>query len=375
MKKRLKTFVACILVILLVGLFFGCTTPEAESTTDTATSEEVTTSEEATTSEETTTTDEETAEKEWTFAYIIPSFEANWYLRIVEGFQMGAEEVGAEVMVLNSQYDADKEVANIDLAIAQQVDGICMFSFNETGGPLAVKKGAEAGIPVVSADSMGRSILYGYDNVACVDFNFATMGVTLAEWMAENYPGENYVNITGSYEHVPQFTLADSMRETAEKLGKNEEVAYLETENDSAKAAAVMEDLLNSGEEFSIVFVIQEEMASAVCRVLSQHGVLNNPIKVISEGAQTPIGVELIENGDTLFTISSSPGWAGYVAFREMWSYVNGKNQDKSRQIWLPIMPVDKEVVDKNDKTLVVPWETDPIYKELTEQYYPELMW
>jgi ribose transport system substrate-binding protein len=354
MRKALKVCVLCLVAVLLITTFSlaGC---KATAT-------------------ETTAAAETAASKQWKFAYIIPSFEANWYNRIVEGFQMGAKEVGADVMVLNSEYNVDKEVANIDLAVAQKVDGIGMFSFNETGAPLAVKKGAEAGIPVVSCDSVAQATTRGFDNVANVDFNWTQMGEIYAQWMADNYPGEDFVIIAGALSHLPVIMVNESMKANSEKLGKNKLLDIRGTDYDSTKAAAAMEDLLNSGLKFKVVFVMMEEMAAAVCRVLDQKGVLNNPIVVISQNGQ-PLGLDLIRNGDMQFTISTSPGWEGYVAFREMWSFVNGKNKDKSRQMWLPLMPVDKKVLELNDKTKVIPWDMDPIFLDLTRKYFPELMW
>ena len=58
-------------------------------------------------------------------------------------------------MILPSDYDVDKEVANIDLCITEKVDGRCMFSFNENGASLAAKKMQEAGIPLIVPDSVG----------------------------------------------------------------------------------------------------------------------------------------------------------------------------------------------------------------------------
>ena len=65
------------------------------------------------------------------YGYITPGPDT-WYQRNVEGFQMGAEKDGNQVVVLNSDYDVSKEIANIDSMINQGVDGLCIFSFNES---------------------------------------------------------------------------------------------------------------------------------------------------------------------------------------------------------------------------------------------------
>ena len=97
------------------------------------------------------------------FAFIIPGLDANWYVEIVDSFKYAAEEVGAEVLILSSDYDVEKEVANIDLCVTEGVDGLCMFSFNENGAALAAKKMEAAGIPIIVPDSVGQALNKGAD--------------------------------------------------------------------------------------------------------------------------------------------------------------------------------------------------------------------
>ena len=79
------------------------------------------------------------------YGYITPGPDT-WYQRNVEGFQRGAEKDGNKVVILNSDYDVSKEVSNIDSMINQGVDGLCIFSFNESGAKIAAEKCAKAGI-------------------------------------------------------------------------------------------------------------------------------------------------------------------------------------------------------------------------------------
>ena len=123
------------------------------------------------------------------YGYITPGPDT-WYQRNVEGFQMGAEKDGNQVVVLNSDYDVSKEIANIDSMINQGVDGLCIFSFNENGAKMAAEKCAAAGIPLVATDSCATVLEAEADVVAAIDFDWVAMGENYAEWMAENHPGD-----------------------------------------------------------------------------------------------------------------------------------------------------------------------------------------
>jgi ribose transport system substrate-binding protein len=113
-------------------------------------------------------------------------------------------------------------------------------------------------------------------------------------------------------------------------------------------------------------------MGAAVMRMLKEKGVLNNPIKVISENGST-VGLELIKAGDLSYSISSSPGWEGYIAYLALHNNVIGAKTDINQQIYLPIIEINAENID--DPKVVVPWEVVPdVYESLTQSWFPELL-
>ena len=137
-----------------------------------------------------------------TYGYIKPGPDT-WYQRDVDGFVFAAEADGNEVVVLDTEYDSEKEIANIKSLINQGVDGISMFSSTEAGATLAAEEGNKAGIPVVLTDSVGTVIANGTDHVASIDFDWYGMGESYAEWMAANYPGETFAILTGFFISPP----------------------------------------------------------------------------------------------------------------------------------------------------------------------------
>lgn len=309
--------------------------------------------------------------KKLTYCYITPGPDT-WYKRDVEGFQYGASLDGVEVIVVNSDYDVEKELANIDFCIGQGVDGISVFSFNENGARIAAQKGKEAGIPVVATDSVGSVKAAGQEIVAEIDFDWTKIGEATMTWVAENYPGEDMVVITGNFESIPMQKVNEAMKATAEKLGKNKILDIREGEFNPQKAVEVAQDYLNSGLQFTLMYVSDEDMGAAVIRMLKDKGVLNNPIKVISENG-SKVGLELIKAGDLAYSISSSPGWEGYIAYLALHNYVIGAKTDINQQIYLPIIEINSENID--DPKVVVPWEVIPdVYESLTQEWFPELL-
>ena len=304
------------------------------------------------------------------YGYISPGPDT-WYQRDVDGFVFGADADGVEVIVLNSQYDPEREIANIETLINQGVDGISMFSFTENGAIVAADRARAAGIPIVVTDSVGSVAAAGREVVAEVDFDWYGMGVQYAEWMAANYPGEGFVILTGNFEAVPSKEINRGMEERAAELGKNPLVAVRETKYSPDTAVSLAQDLVQAGEEFGILFVMDEDMAAAVIRMLERQGLLGNPIKVIAQNG-SPAGIPLVKDGKLLYTISSSPGWEGLIAYLALHNFVTGARSEVGQHLVLPVIEVNNDNID--DPHQVVPWEPNPIYWELTEQYFPELL-
>lgn len=313
----------------------------------------------------------ESAEKEkLVFGYITPGPDT-WYLRDVEGFEAAAELLGVEVVTLNSNYDVNTELSNIENLIAQGVDGISVFSFNESGAITCATLADEKGIPVVATDSVGSVFDADVDVAGAVDFDWHGMGIDYGNWMAENYPGEDYVIITGNFESVPCQTVNASMQATSEELGKNKCLTIEDGDYTPAKAADIAEDLVNSGLEFKIIFVMDEDMAAAVYTRLSDMGVQDDYVIISENGSE--VGLEMIEAGTLAFTISSSPGWEGFIACLALYNAAVNEDAEVEVQYNLPNIAITPET-DTSDPTKVVPWTVDvECYKTLTESYFPDL--
>jgi ribose transport system substrate-binding protein len=308
------------------------------------------------------------AGKQLVYGYVTPGPDT-WYKRDVDGFVYAADKAGVKVIVLNSDYNAEKEIANIDSLINQGVDGMCVFTFNPNGANIAAKKCAAAGIPLVVTDNVGQVLKSGYDVVAAIDFDWNAMGKDVAQYIAKNHPGENVAVIMGLFEHIPVQMFRASFEPAVAELGKNKIVATRDGRYDPNEAVNQAQDLIQSGQKFSVLFVFNDEMGVAVARMLKTRGLLNNPIKLITTNG-APYGIEAMKEGAIEYSISNSPGWEGMISFLALQAFVTGKDKAKNQQILLPIAAITPATID--DKTKVIPWDVDPVWLQLTEQYFPQ---
>jgi ribose transport system substrate-binding protein len=308
------------------------------------------------------------AKKELTFGYVTPGPDT-WYKRDVDGFVLAAKMLGIQTVVLNSDYDVQKEVSNIDSLVTQGVDGMAIFSFNQQGAIIAAKKCKAAGIPLVTVDNCGQALTSGNDIVAAIDFDWKAMGKNYADYIAQQFPGKKVALITGLLEHLPVQMITGAMKERMKELGKNEIVAVRDGKYNPPVAVTQAQDLVQSGVKFDILWIMNEDMAAAVVRYLKTQGILDQYVVIAQNGS--PVGIPLVQNGEINYTISSSPGWEGMVALLALNQFVSGDSKQLNQQIMLPVIPITKETT--LDKTQVVPWEYDPVWIKLTKQYFTAL--
>jgi ribose transport system substrate-binding protein len=305
-----------------------------------------------------------------TFGYISPGPDT-WYQRDVDGFKYAAKRYGVKVVVLNSQYDQQKEIQNIQSLVNQGVDGISMFSFNTNGAIMAAQQGLKAKIPVVLTDDVGHAIASGAKVAAAVDFDWCGMGKAYANYMAKNWPGKSFAMLAGNFQAPPTQILDKCLIAQAKKLGKNPLAAIRETSYNPEKAVNLAQDLIQSGKKFQIFFVMNDDMGAAVARMLKQKGVLGD-YKIMTENG-SPVGLQMLKEKSLQYSVSSSPGWEGMVAFLALYKAAQGKlSATANQKILLPVIPITQAT--RTDPKKVVPWEPQPIHWTLSKQYFPTLV-
>lgn len=307
--------------------------------------------------------------KKLTYGYISPGPDT-WYKRVGDGFQYACDKYGVDLIILNSDYDVQKEIANIEAMITQGVDGLNMFSFNENGARIAAERCKKAGIPVVVTDSAGAILKEAeVEVVAAIDFDWVLAGEMTMKWLAKNRPGTKWVNITGNFTSLPMIYLNQGMEEWSKKLG----LTLVDTRAakfDPNLAVNVAQDLVESGKDFDTIYVSDEDMGAAVIRMLKNRDLIDKPYWVLSENG-SPAGVPLLKNGSLKYTVSMSPTYEGVLGFFALHKNVLGASDKVNQQIMIPIFGITGDNVED-----IVPWEPeDPkVFFELTKKNYPELM-
>lgn len=302
-----------------------------------------------------------------TVGYISPGSDT-WYLRAEEGAKWAAEKAGADFVSVNSNRDLEQEQTNIDQLINQGVDMIVILSWNEAGCVSAAEKCQAAGIECIVFDACGVMANHDVDITASVDFDWAGMGKIYADWMNENYPGEKFVFINGTMDSVVCQTLESALKTETEAIGSNELADVRYGQYNPETAANEAEDLVNSGLDFSIIGVINEDCAAAVITRLQDLGVADQYHVFAQNGSET--GIQLLKNGTLEFTISSSPGLEAAIATFAGIDYKQNGGE-LNQYIECPIASATTENAD--DPYAVIPWTVnEEVWTNIINDSFPQ---
>ena len=155
-------------------------------------------------------------------AYIRPTNEP-YYKYGFDGAQMMADKMGVDLLGYISDMKAERELASIEDAITQKVDGIVLMSVSATSLASSLNKAQEAGIPVYMLFGYNKDLMDKMVGTVQADCNLS--GATIGEWVAKNIPEGEVAVIMGQPGRGDAECYRDSFKAQMEKNPKLKLVA------------------------------------------------------------------------------------------------------------------------------------------------------
>ena len=123
--------------------------------------------------------------KHWKVAYLQTGADP-YYQRGVDGVKLLASKLGVDLIVLNADSKPEKELANVEDAISQKVDGIVLYSVSISSMAGSLDKAKAAGVPVF--------MIFGYSEqtkdkvVGVIQSPNGVSSKLCGEWIGKNMP-------------------------------------------------------------------------------------------------------------------------------------------------------------------------------------------
>lgn len=267
-------------------------------------------------------------------ALVVSTLNNPFFVTLKDGAQQKANELGYNLVVLDSQNNPAKELANVEDII---VKGTKLILINPTDSDAvgnAVLAANKANIPVITLDRVSNK------------------GVAISHIASDNIAGgkmagDYIVQKLGKDAKVIQLegiVGASSARERGEgfdqslKEHKFTLLASQPADFDRAKGMNVMQNLLTTYPTVQAVFAQNDEMALGAMRAIQTSG-LTNILIVGFDG--TDDGIRAVERGRISATVAQQPELIGSIGVETADKLLKGQSVDKEIPVELKLITND----------------------------------
>ncbi len=246
-----------------------------------------------------------------------------------------AEAAGVELITVDAERSALKQVEQVESFIAQNVDAIIMNPCEVEASSPAVTKALAAKIPIINVNSetsVKPSAFVGSDDVESARIAM--------KFIAEKLNGKgNVLMMHGYMGQAAQIKREQGAREILAQYPGLKLLAHQTGEWDRAKAMSLMENWIQSyGSQINAVFAQNDEMGLGAVKALTDAG-LKDKVVVVSIDA-IPDGLQAVKKGTLDATVFQNAEQQGAIAIETAIKAAKGQAYEK--QTLIPFQLVTK---------------------------------
>lgn len=271
------------------------------------------------------------------------NLQALFFNQINEGAQTAADELGAELQIVDANNDPARQVQAIETFVTQQVDAIIVVAIDVEGIKPALMTASEAGIPSVAIDAEVEvppaSAFIGVDNLGAG----VEAGEYTATYISENLPDGAEVGIVGALNSFIQNQRRDGFTEALAGAEGVEILPAVDGQNVQETALTAAENLVTANPGIDIIYATGEPALIGVVAAVEAQG-LTESVKVIGWDL-TSQSVRGIDEGFVQAVVQQDPYQEGYEAVRATIALANGESIEE--QILIPVTIVTQDNVDE----------------------------
>ncbi len=351
MSKKISNRIIVVVLVLVVAalVFSGC---KAEQTVEEETVQEETAIVEEEVEEE-AAAEETVTEKKLVFGNIPAALSDEWNGYSVENFKFAADKVGVDVIVLDPAWDGTKALNNLEDLITRQVDSIGVFVLTPEEAQKFIDVANVAEIPISFENTELVDNPYSVPITGDYLFNvcedYYDLGYEAIKYIGENYPGAKVFHVRGAPGMGIAELIQDGATDAMEEFGLVTQTVWRDTGWDTETAQNAVADVIQAGDEFTVIFSNNESMAVGVHNALKDAG-LDGQIPIIATNGG-PTGIKMIQEGTLEATIAVPVSIQGLYMFKAM--YLKAAKGIDPPQLFLRIDPV---VINKDNLDEIVPW-------------------
>jgi len=274
------------------------------------------------------------------FGLAISTLNNPFFVTLRDGAQMKADELGVELIIVDAQNDASRQLNSIEDMIVRQIDILMINPVDAEAIVTAIESANQAGIPVITVDR-GAS---GGEVVSHIASDNVEGGRMAARYMVEQLNEEGTII---ELEGIPGTSAARDrgmgFNEIIDEYMDVEIVAKQPAGFDRAEGMEVTENLLQANPDVDAVFAHNDSMALGAIEAIEAAGMLDQ-IMVVGFDAIDD-AKDAVREGTLAATIAQKPDEMGMIAVETANRVMAGETVDEF--IPVPLKLVTMENVDE----------------------------
>ena len=273
-----------------------------------------------------------TQSAEQSMALVVSTLNNPFFVTLKDGAEAKAKELGYQMVVLDSQNDPAKELANVEDLTVRKVSAILVNPTDSAAVGNAIMLANKAGIPVLTLDrgaNVGEVKAHiASDNIAggkmAGDFIASKLGKNIDVIQLEGIAGTSAARDRG--EGFAQAVKANGFKVLASQPA----------DFDRTKGLNVMENLLAAHPDVKAVFAQNDEMALGALRATQAAG---KQVLIVSFDG-TDDGKAAVKSGKLGATVAQQPALIGAIGMETADKVLKGEAVEK-------YIPVPLQVVSQ----------------------------
>lgn len=303
-----KIFAVLMTMVLAVGMMAGCSTskPEAPAASEPAAATQK-------------------------VGLVLSTLNNPFFVTLKEGAEAKAKELGIELIVLDSQNDPSKDMANVEDLITKGVGLILLNPTDSDAVANAVKAANDAKIPVITLDRAAN----GGEVVAHVASDNIAGGKMAADFINEKLAGKgNVIELQGIAGTSAARDRGQGFNDELKTFPGLKVVAAQPADFDRTKGLSVMENLLQAQPDVQAVFAHNDEMALGALQAIEASG---KKIIVVGFDAVDD-AVAAVKDGKMAATVAQQPELIGALGVETAAKVLKGETVEKSIPVELKLV-------------------------------------
>lgn len=254
---------------------------------------------------------------------VVSTLDNPFFVNLKDGAEKKAQELGYELIVVDSQNDSSKELSNVEDLLQKGVETIILNPVDSDAVKSSILQANLQDIPVITLDRKSNG-----GDVSChIASDNIRGGEMAAEFIKEKMGGK------GKVAELQGVTGASATRDRGEGFhnivdgDNNINVVFSQPADfDRQKGLTVTENMIQSNNDIQAVFAHNDEMALGAVKALGIAG-MKDCIVVGFDGGEDAINS--VDAGEMTATVAQQPDLMGKIAIENAQKLINGESVEK----------------------------------------------